>query len=185
MHPVLIALLLAMALLAGRPAQAQADTPQARRAVAQALIKAMDELTGPERSVKASSAAMRQGIQQQLAAEQHLTPAQRQRAVDVMSQEMTAAMTEMMREVMTTMYTAMEDVYVQNFSIGELQEVHRFYTSTLGRKSMNVMMEDLPRLMQPLMARMQAQAPKLQQRLEAAAESLRAEGIELKAINKR
>ncbi len=180
MHPILIAVLLALTLLAGRPAQAQADTPEARRGVAQALIKAMDELTGPERSIRATSAAMRQGLQQQLAGENRLTPAQQQRAVDVMSEEMTAAVMEMMREVMPTVYTAMENVYVQKFSLAELQELQRFYAGALGRKSVNVMMEDLPRLMQPMMSSLQAQAPRLQQRMEAVAERLRAEGIDLK-----
>jgi hypothetical protein len=161
MHPILIPLLLALALLAGRPAQAQADTPEARRGVAQSLIKAMDELTGPERSIKATNAAMRQGLQQQLAAENRLTPAQQQRAVDAMSEEMTSAVMEMMREVMPTVYTAMENVYVQKFSLAELQDLQRFYTSALGRKSVDVMMEDMPRLMQPMMSSMQAQAPKL------------------------
>jgi hypothetical protein len=74
----------------------------------QGLIKAMDELTGPERSIKATSGAMRQGLQQQMAADHRLTPAQRQRAVDVMSEELTAAVTEMMREVMPTVYAGME-----------------------------------------------------------------------------
>lgn len=184
MHPILISLLLVLALLAGRPAQAQVDTLEGRRGVAKALIKAMDELTGPERTIKATGGAMRQGLQQQLAAEKRLTPAQQERAVTVMSEEMTTALTEMLREVMPAMYTAMEDVYVQNFSLGELQELQRFYTSALGRKSVNVMMEDLPRLMQPMMGSLQAQAPKLQQRLEATAERLRAEGIDLKTPNK-
>lgn len=69
---------------------------------------------------------------------------------------------------------------MQHFSLLELQ-IKRFYTSPLGRKSVeDVMMEDMPRLMQPMMGTVQAQAPKLQQRMEAAADRLRSEGIDLK-----
>jgi hypothetical protein len=173
-------LLLMLTVLAGPAAQAQTDTAETRRDAAKALIKAMDELTGPERSIRATNGAMRQGMQQQLAADQRLTPAQKQRAADVMTEEMTAAVTDMMREVMPTVYAGMEAVYVQHFSLLELQELQRFYTSPLGRKSVNVMMEDMPRLMQPMLGAVQAQAPKLQQRMEAASERLRAEGIDLK-----
>lgn len=180
MRPWIPCLTLTTALLCSSPIWAQADTPEARREAAKALIKAMDELTGPERSIRATSGAMRQGLQQQLAADQRLTPAQRQRAVDLMAEEMTAAVTDMMREVMPTVYAGMEAVYVQHFSLPELQELQRFYTSPLGRKSVNVMMEDMPRLMQPMMGTLQAQAPKLQQRMEAAAQRLRADGIDLK-----
>jgi hypothetical protein len=69
---------------------------------------------------------------------------------------------------------------VQRFSLAELQELLRFYTSSLGRKSVNVMLDDMPQLMQPMMNSMQAQAPQLHKRMEAATERLRTEGIELK-----
>lgn len=177
---LIVPALLTLSLLIGPSARAQTDTEPARREVARALIKAMDELTGPERSIKATSGAMRQGLQQQMAADLRLSPAQRQRAVDVMSEELTAAVTEMMREVMPTVYAGMEMLYVQRFSLAELQELLRFYTSSLGRKSVNVMLDDMPQLMQPMMNSMQAQAPQLQKRMEAVTERLRAEGIELK-----
>jgi hypothetical protein len=180
MFRLIIPALLTLSLLTSPDANAQTDSEQARREVAKSLIKAMDELTGPERSIKATSGAMRQGLQQQLAADQRLTPAQQQRAVDVMSEELTHAVTEMMREVMPTVYAGMETVYVQRFSLAELQELQRFYTGSLGRKSVNVMMDDMPRLMQPMMNTLQAQAPRLQQRMEAVTERLRAEGIDLK-----
>jgi hypothetical protein len=177
---LIVPALLTLSLLIGPSARAQTDTEPARREVARALIKAMDELTGPERSIKATSGAMRQGLQQQMAADHRLSPAQRQRAVDVMSEELTAAVTEMMREVMPTVYAGMEMLYVQRFSLAELQELLRFYTSSLGRKSVNVMLDDMPQLMQPMMNSMQAQAPQLHKRMEAATDRLRAEGIELK-----
>ncbi len=180
LHPVRLAgLLLGLALLAGQPAFAQADTPEARRAVAQSLVKALDELSGPERSMRAVGATMRQAMQQQVAANPKLTPAQQQRAADVMSQEVMAALTETLKESMPALYTAMEDLYVQRFSLAELRELERFYTSATGRKSVSVMMDDMPALMQPMMRTMQGRAPMMQQRMEAAVERLRAEGIEL------
>ncbi len=180
MLQLLLPVLIMLALLTAPDAKAQTDTEPARREVAKALIKAMDELTGPERSIKATSGAMRQGLQQQMAADHRLSPAQQRRAVDVMSEELTAAVTEMMREVMPTVYAGMETLYLQRFSLAELQELLRFYTSSLGRKSVNVMLDDMPQLRQPMMNSMQAQAPQLQKRMEAVTERLRAEGIELK-----
>jgi hypothetical protein len=168
-----------MALLATEAAQAQSDTPEARRTLARELVKTMDELSGPERSMKAVGASIRQALQQQIAAESRLTPAQQQRAAEVLSQEASAAVADMLRSIMPTMYAAIEDLYVQRFSLAELQEVQRFYTSTPGRKSVVVIMEDLPQLMQPMMQRIQNEAPAMQGRLEAAAQRLREEGIEL------
>lgn len=55
------ALLLALA----GTAQAQADTPEARRTAAKALVQVMDELTGPERMMGTMRAAVQGPLMQQ------------------------------------------------------------------------------------------------------------------------
>jgi hypothetical protein len=176
---MLAALVLGACALAAGSAWSQSDTPEARRNEAQALVKAMDELTGPERSLKLVKSAILQGMQQQIGTSQQLSAAQQQRAAEVLSEAVTEGMTEMLKEVMPGMYATMVDIYVERFTLAELQEVRRFYVSATGRKSMTVMLEDMPRVMQPMMQAMQTQAPKLQLRMEAAAAKLRGEGIEL------
>ncbi len=169
-------------LAASLPAWAQADSPEARRSVAKALIKAVDELSGPERTMKVVSTSIYQALQQQIGANERLTSAQKERAAQVMSQEATAAVGELVREAVPAMYAAMEDLYVERFSLLELQEVQRFYSSIAGRKSMSVMMDDMPRMMQPMMKTMRDRSPQVQQRLEAAVQRLRAEGIDFEQV---
>jgi len=167
------------ALAASLPAWAQTDTPEARRSVAQALVKSIEELSGPERSIQSVSSSIQQGMQQRINGNERLTAAQKERAVQVMSQAATEAVRELVREALPAMFGAMEDLYVERFSLPELQEVQRFYSSAVGRKSMTVMMDDIPRMMQPMMKTMRDRGQQIQQRLEAAVQRLREEGIEL------
>lgn len=164
---------------------AQADTPEARQEAATTLVKSMDKLMGPERMVSALRGAMQAPMMQGIRANSRLTPAQQERAGQVMVDTMVEATTELMREVMPAMYGAMTQVYATRFSLAEIRELQRFYASEVGQKSVTVMQDDLPRLMQPLMQSMQAQAPRLQQRIQAAVQKLREEGIELEAPQKK
>jgi len=164
---------------------AQADTPEARHEAATALVKSMDKLMGPERMVGTLRGAMQAPMMQSIRANSRLTPAQQERAGQVMVDTMVDATTELMREVMPAMYGAMTQVYATRFTLAEIRELQRFYASEVGQKSVTVMQDDLPRLMQPLMQSMQAQAPRLQQRIEAAVQKLREEGIELQAPQKK
>lgn len=174
------ALAFALALtLAAPPAAAQGDTPEARRAEALALVQAMDSLMGPERMLSAMKTAMQAPLQQQLNSAAHLTPAQRERAASVLVGEMSSTLSELMKDVMPATYAAMADAYVARFSLAEIQDVRRFYESSAGRKSVTVMVDDMPRLTQPMMDGLQHQMPRLQQRIEAAVAQLRREGIQL------
>lgn len=178
--------LLSLALLAVcGAAQAQADTPEARREAAAALVKTMDKLTGPERMMGTLRGAMQAPMMQGIRANNRLTPAQQERAGQVMVDTMVNATTEMMREVMPAMYTAMTEVYATRFTLAEIRELQRFYTSETGQKSVTVMQDDLPRMMQPMMQTIQAQMPRLQQRIEAAVQQLRNEGIDLQEPQKK
>jgi hypothetical protein len=58
--------------------------------VAKALIKALDEPTGTERSIQATRGAMRQGLQQPMAADHRLSPAQQWRAVEAVTERLRA-----------------------------------------------------------------------------------------------
>lgn len=160
-------------------AHAQADTPEARREAATALVKSMDKLMGPERIMAALRGSMQAPLMQGIRANSRLTPAQQERAGQVMVDTLVDATAELMREIMPAMYNAMTEVYVTRFTLGEIRELQQFYASNVGQKSVTVMQDDMPRLMQPMMQSLQAQAPKLQQRIEAAVQKLRAEGIEL------
>jgi hypothetical protein len=83
------------------------------------------------------------------------------------------------------MYSAMTEVYATRFTLAEIRELQRFYTSETGQKSVTVMQDDLPRMMQPMMQTIQAQMPRLQQRIEAAMQQLRNEGIVLQDPQKK
>lgn len=161
-------------------AQAQADTPEARRTAAKALVQVMDELTGPERMIGTMRAAMEGPLVQQIRTNTQLSAAQQQRATEVMLSAMTESFTELMREVMPGMYQAMTEIYVERFSLAEIEAVRGFYLSPAGRKSVTVLAEDMPRLMQPMMQNLQSQTPRLQQRVEAAQRQLGQEGIVLR-----
>lgn len=167
-------------LLAAVQAQAQADTPDARRAAAKALVQVMDELTGPERMMGTMRAAMQGPLVQQIRTNTQLSAAQQERATEVMLSTMTESLTELMKEVVPGMYQAMTEIYVERFSLAEIEAVRSFYLSPAGRKSVTVVAEDMPRLMQPMMQNLQSQMPRLQQRVEAAQRQLEQEGITLR-----
>lgn len=166
-------------LLAISPAWAQSDTPQARRAVADALVKSVNEFAGPERIMKMMQTNTEAGALQQVRAASHLTVAQQERVAAVLSAEMTIAVSEMFKDLMPGMVELMTNPYVDRFSLAELQELQRFHTSPVGVKSMTVMMDDMPRVMQPMMQAVQAQTPRLVQRMQAAQAKLKDEGIDL------
>ena len=166
-------------LLAISPAWAQSDTPQARRAVADALVKSVNEFAGPERIMKMLQTNIEAGALQQVRAASHLTVAQQERVAAVLSAEMTIAVSEMFKDLMPGMVELMTNLYVDRFSLAELQELQRFHTSPVGVKSMTVMMDDMPRVMQPMMQTVQAQTPRLVQRMQAAQAKLKDEGIDL------
>ncbi len=169
------ALLLTLAL----PAQAQGDTPEARRAAAQSLVKSMDQLMGPDRMLATMRASMQAPIVQGIRSNPRLTPAQQQRAADVMVKTVVDATAELMKELMPGVYAAVTEVYVERFTVSEIQAVQAFYDSPAGRKSVTVMMDDMPRLMQPMVQSLQSRMPALQQRIQAAVQQLKAEGIDL------
>jgi hypothetical protein len=84
-----------------------------------------------------------------------------------------------MGRLMPEVNAAMTRLYVERFTLAEIQAVRSFYDSPAGRKSMAVVAQDLPQLMQPLMQGLQAEAPKMQSRIEQAVQRLAAEGIAL------
>ncbi len=177
------ALLLVVACAASVPATAQAqavETPQQRRAAAQALVKSMDSLMGAERMVQTMRGAMQAPLEQQLKSSSHLTFQQRDRALAVLGEAMATTMGEWAQEMLPGMYAAMTDIYVERFTLAEIEELQRFYNSTAGRKSITVMQEDMPRLMAPMMQNLQTRASVIKQRMDAAVERLAQEGIQLK-----
>ena len=67
-----------------------------------------------------------------------------------------------------------------DITLAEIQAVQAFYDSPAGRKSMAVVAQDLPQLMQPLMQGLNAEMPRMQARVEAALKRLADEGIALR-----
>jgi len=163
-------------LLAGA-AQAQPETPQDRRAAAQALVRSLDSLMGPERMLASMRGAFQAPLEQQLKSASHLTLQQRDRAASVLGDTMARTLGEWMKEMMPGMYATMTDIYVERFTLAEIVEIQRFYDSNAGRKSATVMQDDMPRLMVPMMQTMQARAPLIKERMDAAVQKLKEEGI--------
>ena len=88
-------------------------------------------------------------------------------------------MGEMMKAMKPALYAAMTQLYTERFSVGEIEELQRFYASPVVRKATTLTMEEMPRLMQPMMAGMRDWAPKIQERMQAAQATLKAEGIDI------
>ncbi len=179
-------LVLAVVLAAtGATASAQADTAEARREAATALVKSMDKLMGPERMMSTLRGAMQAPLMQGIRSNTRLTIAQQERAGKVMVDTLVEATSDMLREMMPAMYSAMTEVYATRFTLVEIRQLQQFYASDVGQKSVTVMQEDMPRLMQPMMQTIQSQVPRLQQRIEAAVQRLRDEGIVLQEPQKK
>lgn len=164
-------------LLLASAVQAQPETAQQRRAAAQALVRSLDSLMGPERVMASMRGALQAPLEMQLKSASHLTLQQRDRAAAVLGDALALTMGEWMKEVMPGMYATMTDVYVERFTLAEIGEIQRFYDSSAGRKSATVMQEDMPRLMAPMMQTLQSRAPQIKVRMDAAMEQLKAEGI--------
>jgi hypothetical protein len=170
--------LVAASLLWTTPAAAAEDTPAARRAAAEALVATVNQQMGIDK-VMGNMQEMMQGQMLQLVQRnERLTPAQQERAAQVLGREMSAAMTDTMASIMPAVNAATIDLYVERFTLAELAELQRFYKSPLGTKAFAIM-DDLPKLMQPMMQALQDAQPVIAQRIEAAIERLRLEGIDL------
>lgn len=100
------------------------------------------------------------------------TPAHPQRAAEVMVKTVVDA-TELMKELTPGVYAVMTEVYSERFTLGEIQAV------PAGRKSLTLMMDDMPRLTQPKVQSLQSRMPALQQHIQAVVQQLKVEGIDL------
>lgn len=175
----LSATLLLVLCTAAPVAQAAEDSPQTRRAAAERLVQTMDDLTGPKRMMAGMQGMVQAPLQQALAQNPRLQPAQRQRASEVLGAAMTEALTEAMGSVMPAIYGAITQLYVDRFTLTEIEELNAFYSSAVVRKATVLTLDEMPRLMQPMMQSMQLMGPRIQQRMDAATEQLRREGIDL------
>lgn len=171
--------LLVLSLCIGQAALAQTDTPEARREAAVALIKSIDDLMGPERMAQMIKGSMRAPMVQALQGHPTLSPAQKERAAQVFTEEMDPVMAEMFKQMMPGMYAAMTQLYAERLTVSEIQELQRMYASPTMRKATVMAMEDMPRFMQPAMQSMGDMAQKFQGVAQRASERLRAEGIHL------
>lgn len=171
------ALAFSLALAFAAPAAAQPDDTEARLAAARQVVALTNEYAGPDRMMAAMKAGMQQPLEQRLRSATHLTMAQRERAVEVLTGALSEGLGEMMARLIPEMNAGMTRIYAERFTLAEIEAVRRFYESPAGRKSMEVMAQDLPQLMRPVMQGMQAEMPKIQARTEAALQRLAAEGI--------
>jgi hypothetical protein len=156
-----------------------ADTPETRKTAAEKLIQSVDDLMGPERMMQGMRGAMQAPLMEGLRNHPKLSDAQKKRAAQVMGDEMGGVMGEMMKAMKPALYAAMTQLYTERFSVGEIEELQRFYASSVVRKATTLTMEEMPRLMQPMMAGMRDWAPKIQERMQAAQATLKAEGIDI------
>lgn len=174
-----LTLLTAAGLLAALPATAQTDDTERRLAAARQVVALMNEHAGPVQVMAAMKASMRAPLEQQLRSATHLTMAQRDRAAEVLTASLSEGLEELLTRLLPEVNAAVMRVYVERFTLAEIEQVRQFYDSAAGRKSMAVMAQDLPQLMQPMLQGLQAEAPKIQARVQAAVERLAAEGIAL------
>ena len=174
-----LALATTLSLTAALPAAAQADDAERRLAAARQVVALMNEHTGPEQMMAMMKASLRAPLEQQLRSATHLTLTQRDRAADVMTGALSEGLGEVLARLMPEVNAAMTRVYVERFTMAEIEAVRKFYDSPAGRKSMTVVAQDLPQMMQPMMQAVQAEMPRLQGSVMKAIESLAAEGIQL------
>ncbi len=92
---------------------------------------------------------------------------------------MSDVMSEVMDELIPGVYAAMTQMYVERFTLAEIEQLQAFYASPVVRKATVLSIEELPRLLQPMFQSMQQMQPKIQQRMEAASAHLKTEGIDL------
>ncbi len=168
-----------LSLLLALPATAQTDDTERRLTVARQVVALMNELAGPEKMVAAMKGGMRAPLEQQLRTATHLTMAQRDRALVVLTDALSEGMGEVMGRLLPEVNAAMTRLYVERFTLAEIEAMHSFYASPVGRKSMAVVAQDLPELMHPMMQALQAEAPKMQARVQKAVGILASEGIQL------
>jgi hypothetical protein len=160
-------------------AQTAADTPEARKAAAEQLIRNIDDLMGPEKMAQSVRGAMQAPMLEGLRSHPRLTDAQRQRAAQLMGEDLGAVVGEMMVAIKPGLYAAMTSMYVERFSLAEIQELDRFYANPTVRKATLLGAEEMPRLMQPMMGALQQWGPRIQERANATIAKLKAEGIDI------
>jgi hypothetical protein len=157
-----------------------ADTPDARRAAATVLVQTMSRVMGPERLLAAMRAGIEAPLAQQVRTDTRLTLAQQNRVIELIGAAMSEVLSEALAQALPQQYAAMTELFVERFTLSEIEAVTQFQSSPVGIKSMTVMQEDLPRLMQPVMQTLQSLQPRILQRLEGARQQLQREGIELR-----
>jgi hypothetical protein len=161
--------------------KAQADTPDARHAAAHEMMRAATALFDPQKMVQSMMGSMTAQITQATRQKNpQLTDVQVQRVAQVMNQAIGESTSDLLNEMIPEMYAQMEQVFADHFTLAEIKQLQGIYTSPVFRKGTEVMMTEMPQLMKPMMARMQQMQPKIEQRVEAAKQQLKAEGIELK-----
>jgi hypothetical protein len=162
-------------------AQAQADTPQTRRAAAHEMMQMATSLIDVPRITHqmhdAMLAPMAQAMRQQ---NPQLTPAQLSRAVKVMSAATDEDIDAAMQRSLPKMMAVLEQFYAQNFNISELQELQRYYSSPTVRKAMQLMPDAMPEMMKPVIDDVTQAMPAMQAHVKEALAQLKSEGIELK-----
>jgi hypothetical protein len=109
----------------------------------------------------------------------HLTVAQQQRASEVMSSVVSKELSSYITGMMPPLLSSMENLYVNRFSLEELREVHRFATSPVAKKNMQVVIDDLPALMAPIMNEAAMMGQKIAPKIAQAFRELEKEGISL------
>lgn len=81
----------------------------------------------------------------------NLTAAQADRVTQLYGDAAAQAMEAWMKDSLPKILDASIDLYAQRFSLQELQQLKNFHTSELGKKSIAVTIEEIPKLMEPLM----------------------------------
>jgi hypothetical protein len=174
------AALAALVLSLSGAAPAAADTLAERQTAAAALAEQVLQLTQQtDRLMAGMAQTMRSGMEQGIRRNAQLSEAQQSRVIEVMLGEVTLFQSQLLAELRPLMGSFMRDVYAEHFSLAEIRALQAFYTTPAGSKSMTVFLDETPRMMQALLPVMQQRQAHLQERLKAAAERLRSEGINL------
>ena len=163
------------------PALAQdADAAQKRKLIAEIFAVQMDGFS-EKKLLEQLEPLLRKQFETAIApSTANLTSQQRSRVTDVFVKLMREELDGYLRTAMPNMIAGFENMYLTKLSSNELVELHKFLTSDLGKKQAKMTLEELPRLMEPVMQASAQMGQRIGPKMAAEFLKLESEGIRLK-----
>jgi hypothetical protein len=109
-----------------------------------------------------------------------LSEVQLNRSSQLLENAIAGEMQEMVSQIQPKIVDAALALYLRSFNLEEMQELHRFYLSPVGKKVMGTTMQELPNLMTTIMPDASVVGQKIATALQKAYAQLDSEGIKLR-----